>query len=159
MPNQYRTTQFALCKANQDMPRSMNSATDDWFGCQYIFSEKYGTPTPHGIMFEDITEWESTVKWPNMDDYVWEKSPNFKQKRTKYSARLTEMVSLSECICSWALKMPWFPLLQNRMHVKHSLTAWPTIKLKSSIAWLISMILIFVIYNDDWGTAKDFLLR
>lgn len=66
------------------MPRSMNSATDDWFGCQYIFSEKYGTPTPHGIMFEDIsTEWESTVKWPNMDDYVWEKSPNFKQKEDK----------------------------------------------------------------------------
>ena len=62
MPNQYRTTQFAFCKANQDMPRSMKSATDDWFGCQYIFSEKYGTPTPHGIMFDDITEWETAVK-------------------------------------------------------------------------------------------------
>ena len=71
MPNQYRTTQFAFCKANQDMPRSMKSATDDWFGCQYIFSEKYGTPTPHGVMFDDITDWKAFVKWPDMDDYVW----------------------------------------------------------------------------------------
>lgn len=62
MPHQYRSTQFALCPANQDMPRSMTSATDDWFGVQYTFSEAFGTPTPVPGMLDDITQWEEKIK-------------------------------------------------------------------------------------------------
>ena len=155
MGNQYRTTQWGMCKANQDMPRSMSSATDDWFGCQYIFSEKYGTPTPHGIMFDDITEWEDYVKWPDMDAYVWEASKNFKQNPDK------------------VLATPYGNGIFERMHMfmgfENSLVALVTepeackdffnqmadykIEIFNRMADIYDY--DYVIYNDDWGTAKD----
>lgn len=154
MGNQYRTTQFAFCRANQDMPRSMSSATDDWFGCQYIFSEKYGTPTPHGIMFDDIADWEDYVKWPNMDDYVWEQTPNFKRDPDKVLAtpygngifeRMHMFMGFENALIGLITDPEACKAFFNRM-------ADYKIEIFNRMADVYDF--DFVIYNDDWGTAK-----
>lgn len=155
MPNQYRTTQFAFCKANQDMPRSMKSATDDWFGCQYIFSEKYGTPTPHGIMFDDITEWETAVKWPDMDAYVWEKTPNFqadpgKVLCTPYGNGIFERMHMF-----MGFENSLVALITEPEACKAFFNAMADYKIEIFNRMADIYDFDFVIYNDDWGTAKD----
>ena len=156
MPHQYRSTQFALCPANQDMPRSMTSATDDWFGVQYTFSEAFGTPTPVPGMLDDITQWEEKIKWPDMNACDWD-------------AGLDTFVRKPQL----ALATPYGNGLFERMHIfldfETALVDLLT-EPEASKAFFMKMadykIEIFermyeryhfdyVIYNDDWGTARD----
>ena len=155
MPNQYRTTQFAFCKANQDMPRSMKSATDDWFGCQYIFSEKYGTPTPHGITFDDITDWETAVHWPDMNAYVWEKTPGFQANPDKVLATPYGNGIFERMHMFMGFENSLIALITEPDACKAFFNAMADYKIEIFNRMADIYDFDFVIYNDDWGTAKD----
>lgn len=155
MGNQYRTTQFGMCKANQDMPRSMNSATDDWFGCQYIYSETYGTPTPEGVMFDDIADWEKYVKWPDMDAYVWEATPNFQKKPDKVLATPYGNGIFERMHMFMGFENALVALLDDPEACKSFFSAMADYKIEIFNRMADIYDFDYVIYNDDWGTAKS----
>ena len=44
----------------------------DLFGVEWVYVPSVGGSMETGIMFEDITEWEKYVTFPNLDDLDWE---------------------------------------------------------------------------------------
>lgn len=156
MPHQYRSTQFALCPANQDMPRSMSSATDDWFGVQYEFSESFGTPTPISGMLEDISEWKEKIKWPDMDAYDWNKGlETFVRKpelalATPYGNGLFERMHMF-----LGFENALVNLLTEPAACKEFFMTMADYKIEIFHRMYERYPFDYVIYNDDWGTAKD----
>lgn len=156
MPHQYRSTQFALCPANQDMPRSMSSATDDWFGVQYEFSEAFGTPTPIPGMLNDITEWREKVKWPDMDDYDWDQGVDKFQRKENLALATPYGNGLFERMHMFIdFENALVDLLMEPEECKNFFMALADYKIEIFNRMYERYKFDYVIYNDDWGTAND----
>lgn len=156
MAHQYRSTQFALCPANQDMPRSMSEATDDWFGVQYEFSQAFGTPTPIPGMFDDITQWKEKVHWPDMDAYDWDQGVDtFARKSglalaTPYGNGIFERMHMF-----LDFENALVGLLTEPEACKEFFMEMADYKIEIFRRMYERYPFDYVIYNDDWGTARD----
>ncbi len=74
MPSIHDATQWVFPPAFQDIPEAPDHQTTDsvdWFGTVYKYEAAQSGSTPMPGVFEEVTEWEEKVKWPDLDKVDW----------------------------------------------------------------------------------------
>jgi len=133
----------------------------DWFGLEWMFVPEAGGPMlkPGFQLMDDITEWETKVKFPNLNDYDWKGNCErwFKtcdpRKVTQVNIGLgcTErLVSLMGGYTDAMLAMAMEPEA-----VRDFLEAFVEWDMKVIDKLCQYLPLDFVTYHDDWGTERD----
>lgn len=156
MANPIRSSQMVLCPANQDMPNRMDGEAEDWFGTKYVFSPTYGTPTPVSGMLKDILKWKDEVKFPNLDDYDWTIGvEDFKRDpdlalMTQYGNGIWERLHILMGIENALISM-----IEEPETCKEFFMAVSDLKIDTFNRMYEQYPFDYVVYNDDWGTAKD----
>lgn len=154
MPNLYGSSQMGYLPCNGDMPYNMFGVTNDWFGCSYIFSESYGTATPKPDMFECITEWKEKVKWPDLDAIDWSKPADYiadpqLAQYTTYGNGIFERLHIFE-----GFENALCDILEEEEVCAEFFSVMADYKIKIFDKMQEQFHFDYVVYNDDWGTAK-----
>lgn len=154
MPEIYGGSQIVGCPVNGDMPYSMNSDTNDWFGIQYEYSEVQGSPTPMTHLFDEVAEWRTAIKWPDMDALDWsigvkefQRDPD-KMLAAAYGNGLFERFHMFEPFQNAVMDLLVEPEECHEMFM-----ALADYKIKIFDKMKEQYPLDFIIHNDDWGTA------
>ena len=166
VPNSRTDFNSAMLNMVNGMPEADFTRKDrydwkDWFGIQWTFIPEAGGPMlkPGTQFMADITQWEKTVKFPNLDDYdfagkcaEWLKTCD-PEKVTQVNIGLgcTErLVSLmggyTDALCAMALEPE---------AVSDFLNAFVEFDMKVVDKLCQYLPLDFVTYHDDWGTERD----
>ena len=133
----------------------------DWFGIEWTFVPEAGGPMlkPNTQFMDDITKWEKTVKFPNVDDYDFEGNcarwlatcdPN-KVTQVNIGLGCTErLVALMGGYTDAMLAMALEPEA-----VRDFLEAFVDFEMKVMDKLCQHLPLDMVTYHDDWGTERD----
>lgn len=134
----------------------------DWFGCNWEYSEVSGAPAPdvHHHLLEDICDWETVVKFPDLDAWDWEQA--VKTDRVEEMDRENHLINLIVCNGLFerlhvlmGFEEALCALLIDTDEVERFFDAMTAYKIK-----LIEKLHIYynpdvITFHDDWGTQRD----
>lgn len=71
MPNLYADSQCLVSRCNRDTAPRKDAAGYDWFGTYYEYSPAQFSNTPVPSVLQDISLWETKIKWPDLKAVNW----------------------------------------------------------------------------------------
>jgi hypothetical protein len=73
MPNFLTSGQLSPPGANGDAPGLRSEDYTDWFGVFRKWSESQASCTPVGLLFDSVCDWKNKVVFPDLDKLSWDK--------------------------------------------------------------------------------------
>ena len=166
VPNSATDFNFAMLFQISGMPDADWTAKEryyykDWFGAEWMFVPEAGGPMlkPNTQLLDDITEWETKIKFPNLDDYDFEGcckkwlaacDPE-KVMHINIGQGCTErLVALrggyTDAMCDMALEPE---------AVRDFLDAFADFEIQVIDKVCKYIPVDYMTYHDDWGTERD----
>ncbi len=134
----------------------------DWFGCKWEYMEDAGAPAPDcrsEHVLEDICDWESTVRFPDLDEWDWEEAKRLDKideiDRENNAVNVVILLGLWERMhVLMGFENALCALLEDTEEVSAFLDAMVDYKIK-----LIGKISDHyrpdvITFHDDWGTQN-----
>ncbi|MBQ8831077.1 MAG: hypothetical protein IJ017_05725 [Oscillospiraceae bacterium] len=144
-----------------DWSRNDRYGWTDWFGAQWTYVPEAGGPmlTPGTQFLDDITNWKTGVKFPDLDLYDWE--TNCKKFMDAYDGEKVIAVNIG-LGCTERL----VSLLGGYTEAMLAMAIEPeTVRefLEAFVDWEITVVdkvleyvpVDMITYHDDWGTERD----
>lgn len=160
---EFNSTMLAVLNGMPEADWSRKDRYDynDWFGVPWMYVSEVGGPMlkPNTQFMDDITEWETKVKFPNLDDYDfdglcakwWATCDPEKVTSVNIHQGCTErLVALLGGYTDAMLAMATEPEA-----VRDFLEAFVDWDIKVFDKLRDNLPLDVVTYHDDWGTEKD----
>lgn len=93
-PDNYAT--HLICDADPK-PEYASNIAKGWFGLEWQFVPKVGGATvrPGHPMLEDMSDWESVIKMPDLDELDWERSAEINRSFLENETKMREIGCLS----------------------------------------------------------------
>lgn len=127
----------------------------DWFGVEFLYSEEQGSGTPQGNVMTEITQWRDKIVWPDFKDWDFKKGfEKFKpdENRATYIRlsyglfeRLHALEGFEQALVDLILEPEECKAFFERL-VDHKIQVFKELNKIYNYD--------FVLYNDDWGTAR-----
>ena len=166
VPNSMTDYNFTMLAVVSGMPdvefgRNERYSFTDWFGCEWLYVPEAGGPMlkPNTQFLDDITQWESKVKFPNLDEYDfeghckewWAKCDPEKVTAIDVLQGCTErLVALRGGYTDAMVDMALEPEA-----VRDFLDAFADWEIKLVDKLTQYLPVDYITYHDDWGTERD----
>ena len=155
MPILETASQFSPMYGYGDIPPTLFADGTDWFGVFYKFTEAQGTSTPMPGMFAEVGEWREKVKWPDFETWDWEKGKDeffrdenlalFMQFGYGTFEKLHTFEGFEQAFMDLLLEPEECRAFFDRM-VDHKIEVFKRMDAVYNYD--------YVIYNDDWCSAR-----
>ena len=139
---------------------ALNKGGRDWFGVEWEYVPGINAPSikPGFVLFEEIEDWEETLKFPDLDAIDWEKNAKLLAPELK-PGKNNSFVLFNGC----------FERIHSLMGFENALVAMATepeetLRLFQALAdykiALIDKLVQYypvdtIVYHDDWGAQKS----
>lgn len=155
MPNFEGATQSLPMEAFGEAP--VGGKGFDIFGVEYHYSDEQASGTPIGNLFSEIGEWREKFKWPNLDEKDWdhildgydfqrnEELALYHQFPSGLFERLHACEGFEQALMDLILEPEECRAFFERV-VDFKIELFEHITKRFDLD--------FVLYNDDWGTAR-----
>jgi hypothetical protein len=155
MPNLYRSSQLPPWAAYNDMPDSMEADGSDWFGIQYQYSAAQGSPTPITHAFSEIGEWREKIAWPDLDNWDWlQGADGFVRDERFASAGLFGNGLFERLHIFEGFEQALVDLISEPEECRAFFEKLADYKIDVFRRMNDIYHYDYVVYNDDWGTAR-----
>jgi hypothetical protein len=153
MPNFEGSSQLAPAGGNGDQIGFHDTDYEDWFGTTYKLAE--GSATPVGMVFNGITEWKDKVVFPDLDKLDWRAGQDgFVRDENlalwgQFTAGTFERLHTLE-----GFENALIDLISEPEKVREFFEVMADFKIDTFRRTNAVNHFDYVIYNDDWGTAR-----
>ena len=156
VPNSMTDYNFTMLATVSGMPdvefgRNERYCFTDWFGCEWLYVPEAGGPMlkPNTQFLDDITQWESKVKFPNLDEYDFE--GHCKEWWAKCDPeKVTAIDVLQGCTERLvALRGGYTDAMVDMALEPEAVRDFLDDKLTQYLP------VDYITYHDDWGTERD----
>jgi hypothetical protein len=155
MPNFVTSGQLSPPGPNDDAPNIHSEDYTDWFGVFRKWSESQHSCTPVGTVFDSIYDWDKRITFPNLDALCWDKGADefVRDENAALHTRFTGGIfqrlhalegfenALVDMITEPEKCKEFFDIMADFVidvfHRMHAVYRYD-----------------FVMYHDDWGTAR-----
>jgi hypothetical protein len=154
MPNIFECSQ-EVPPANNRNILGDNADFTDWFGIQYRYSEAQGSATPINKVLTDVTKWEQEINWPNLDEYDFaEVAEGYRRSSTRAICMRLPSACFEQLHFMEGVEQALIDLIAEPEASRAFFEAMVDFHIDVLERRLAVFDIDYVIYHDDWGTAR-----
>ena len=134
----------------------------DWFGVPmtYVVSAGGATNTPNTHLLEDITEWESVLKFPVLSDWDWKTKADEFMKNEYDPAKVLHVNLNNSCIQRLIAALGGYTEGMYALALEPEAVLGFFERFADHLIEVVDLVcslypVNFMTFHDDWGTEKD----
>jgi hypothetical protein len=155
MPNFENSIAMAPPGPNQDQVSHHEADYTDWFGVPRKYSEEQDSCTPVGTVFDSIDEWKDKVSFPKLSEIDWrEGSENFvRDENTALHTRMNGGI-FQRLHALMGFENALMDMITYPDESREFLDALADFEIEVFRKMNDIYHYDFMLYHDDWGTAR-----
>jgi hypothetical protein len=158
MPNLGASSQLAPAGPNEDqisMSSAHSGSYTDWFGVQYQFTEEQGSATPVGPVLSAVAKWKEEVVWPDLDSLDWKAGYDTFERDESLALFGQFIASCFERLHTLeGFEQALVDLISEKEASREFFEAAMDFRIEVFNRMNDIYHYDYIIFNDDWGTAR-----